>query len=78
MFTSVNLAIQYIGDVTTSFRIGRWLLGGLEVVGFQPVVHVLPFAAISEAVAPRVEDKTRPPAGGRSRRGERGRAVIQA
>jgi iron complex transport system permease protein len=44
--TSVILAIQYIGDVTTSFRIGRWLLGGLEVVGFSPVLHVLPFAAV--------------------------------
>ena len=44
LFTSVILAIQYIGDVTTSFRIGRWLLGGLEVVGFLPVLHVLPFA----------------------------------
>jgi iron complex transport system permease protein len=46
LFTSVILAIQYVGDVTTSFRIGRWLLGGLEVVGFVPVVHVLPFAVI--------------------------------
>lgn len=46
LFTSVILAIQYIGDVTTSFRIGRWLLGGLEVVGFIPVVHVLPFAVL--------------------------------
>ena len=42
--TSVILAIQYAGDVSTSFRIGRWLLGGLEVVGFLPVLHVLPFA----------------------------------
>ena len=50
MCTSVILAIQYIGDVTTSFRIGRWLLGGLDVVGFQPVVHVLPFAAIGIAI----------------------------
>jgi iron complex transport system permease protein len=47
--TSIILAIQYIGDVTTSFRIGRWLLGGLEVVGFSPVWHVLPFAAIGVA-----------------------------
>jgi iron complex transport system permease protein len=46
LFTSVILAIQYIGDVTTSFRIGRWLLGGLEVVGFLPVIHVLPFAVV--------------------------------
>jgi iron complex transport system permease protein len=48
--TSVILAIQYIGDVTTSFRIGRWLLGGLEVVGFSSVLHVLPFAALGIAV----------------------------
>jgi iron complex transport system permease protein len=46
LFTSVILAIQYIGDVTTSFRIGRWLLGGLEVVGFLSVIHVLPFAVL--------------------------------
>jgi iron complex transport system permease protein len=46
LFTSMILAIQYVGDVTTSFRIGRWLLGGLEVVGFLPVIHVLPFAVV--------------------------------
>jgi iron complex transport system permease protein len=50
LFTSVILAIQYIGDVTTSFRIGRWLLGGLEVVGFLPVMHVLPFAVAGIAI----------------------------
>jgi len=50
VFTSVILAIQYIGDVTTSFRIGRWLLGGLEVVGFLPVAHVMPFAVIGIAI----------------------------
>ena len=46
LFTSIIVAIQYVGDVTTSFRIGRWLLGGLEVVGFLPVLHVLPFAVV--------------------------------
>jgi iron complex transport system permease protein len=44
--TSIILAVQYIGDVSTSFRIGRWLIGGLEIVGFTPVWHVLPFAAL--------------------------------
>jgi iron complex transport system permease protein len=48
--TSVILAIQYVGDVTTAFRIGRWLLGGLEVVGFSSVWQVLPFAALGIAV----------------------------
>lgn len=50
LFTSVILAVQYVGDVTTSFRIGRWLLGGLEAVGFVPVMHVLPFALIGIAI----------------------------
>jgi iron complex transport system permease protein len=44
--TSVILAIQYVGDVSTSVRIGRWLVGGLEIVGFAPVLHVLPFVLI--------------------------------
>jgi len=44
--TSIILAIQYVGDVSTSFRIGRWLVGGVEVVGFTPVVQTLPFALL--------------------------------
>ncbi|HYE87240.1 MAG TPA: iron ABC transporter permease [Vicinamibacterales bacterium] len=43
--TSIILATQYIGDVSTSFRIGRWLIGGLEIVGFATIWQVLPFAA---------------------------------
>lgn len=43
-FTSLILLTQYTSDVTTSFRVGRWLMGGLEVVGFEPVWQVLPFA----------------------------------
>ena len=50
IFTSAILAIQYMGDVTTSFRTGRWLLGGLEVVGFDPVFQVVPFAAVGIGV----------------------------
>ena len=41
--TSLILFTQYMGDVTTAFRVGRWLMGGLEVVGFDPVWQVLPF-----------------------------------
>jgi len=43
-FTSLIVLAQYTSDVTTSFRVGRWLMGGLEVVGFEPVWQVLPFA----------------------------------
>jgi len=48
-FSSVVLFIQYIGDVTTSFRVGRWLMGGLEVVGFAQVWQLAPFATIGLA-----------------------------
>jgi iron complex transport system permease protein len=43
--TSLILLTQYSSDVTTAFRVGRWLMGGLDVVGFEPVWQVLPFAA---------------------------------
>ena len=46
VFTSAILAIQYVGDVTTAFRTGRWLLGGLEVVGFGAVLPVTVFATV--------------------------------
>ncbi|HUF48710.1 MAG TPA: iron ABC transporter permease [Vicinamibacterales bacterium] len=45
-FTSLILLTQYTSDVTTAFRVGRWLMGGLEVVGFEPVWQVLPFATV--------------------------------
>lgn len=45
-FTSLILLTQYTSDVTTSFRVGRWLMGGLETVGFDPVWQVLPFAVV--------------------------------
>jgi iron complex transport system permease protein len=44
--TSVILAIQYVGDVSTSFRVARWLVGGVEVVGFAPVLRVVPCVVI--------------------------------
>lgn len=58
-FTSLILLTQYTSDVTTSFRVGRWLMGGLEVVGFEPVWQVLPFAIVglvAVSVLPREMD----------------------
>lgn len=45
-FSSLILFVQYIGDLTTSFRISRWLMGGLEIVGFEAVRHALPLASV--------------------------------
>ena len=41
-FSSVLLFIQYVSDFSSSFRIVRWLMGGLEVVGYEAVTSLLP------------------------------------
>ena len=45
-FSSLILLIQYVCDMTHSFRIVRWLMGGLEAVGFQPAVNMFPFVVL--------------------------------
>ncbi|MDF1526101.1 MAG: iron ABC transporter permease [bacterium] len=45
-FSSLNLFIQYISDFTHTFRIIRWLMGGLEVAGFRSVFQMIPFVAL--------------------------------
>jgi len=42
-FSSVILFTQYMSDLTHSFRILRWLMGGLEAAGFETVLNMLPF-----------------------------------
>jgi iron complex transport system permease protein len=49
-FASLNLFIQYISDFTHTFRIVRWLMGGLEVTGFDSVIQMTPFAALGFAL----------------------------
>jgi len=49
-FSSVNLFTQYISDFTQTFRIIRWLMGGLEVVGFRSVIDMMPFVIIGSVV----------------------------
>jgi iron complex transport system permease protein len=49
-FTSLNLFTQYISDFTHTFRIIRWLMGGLEVTGFDSVLQMVPFAALGLAL----------------------------
>lgn len=51
VLTSLLAAIQYaLGDVQKAFRIGRWMMGGLEVVGFGIVRQMCPFAALGLAL----------------------------
>jgi iron complex transport system permease protein len=49
-FWSLILLIQYLSDFTGSFRILRWLMGGVETVGYEAVLDVLPFVVSGSAV----------------------------
>ncbi|MBN1294057.1 MAG: iron ABC transporter permease [Candidatus Latescibacteria bacterium] len=49
-FSSFILFIQYMSDFTNSFRILRWLMGGLETVGFGSVLTLLPFMMIGSSI----------------------------
>ncbi len=43
-FSSMILFLQYLSDFTRSFRMLRWVMGGLEgIVSFEDVWHVFPF-----------------------------------
>ena len=44
-FSSLNLFTQYLSDFTHTFRIIRWLMGGLEVTDFRSVFQMVPFVA---------------------------------
>lgn len=44
-FSALILFLQYLSDFTHSFRIMRWLMGGLEIAGFETVLNLLPFVA---------------------------------
>ncbi|RKZ78708.1 MAG: iron ABC transporter permease [Gammaproteobacteria bacterium] len=49
-FSSLILFTQYLSNVTDSFRILRWLMGGLSIVGYHDVIQLLPFVSLSVAV----------------------------
>src|SRR5436190_1189900 len=49
-FSSLILFVQYLSDFTGSFRILRWLMGGVETVGYGAVLDVLPFVLSGAAV----------------------------
>jgi iron complex transport system permease protein len=42
-FSSLILILQYTADFYDTFRILRWLMGGLQMVGFEAPLKVLPF-----------------------------------
>lgn len=49
-FSSLILFLHYLSDFAGSFRILRWLMGGVETVGYDAVLDVLPFVLSGAAV----------------------------
>jgi len=49
-FASLIMLIQYLSDISQSFRITRWLMGSLFVYGYQPLWDLLPFVVIGMIV----------------------------
>jgi len=50
-FSSMILFLQYLSDLTRTFRMVRWVMGGLEsVVGLDSVLTILPFVFAGCAV----------------------------
>ncbi len=49
-FSSIILFTQYFSNFTDSTRILRWLMGGLEVVGYESVARLLPFVVSGCAI----------------------------
>ncbi len=45
-FSSLLLFIQYLSDFTHSFRIVRWLMGGVEIFGYEPVLTLSLFVVV--------------------------------
>ena len=49
-FSSLILFIQYISGVQHSFQLVRWLMGSLDVFGYQPVLNMLLFVGAGSLV----------------------------
>ena len=49
-FSSLILFTQYLSNMTDSFRILRWLMGGLTIVAYDDILQLAPFVGITVAV----------------------------
>jgi iron complex transport system permease protein len=49
-FSSLILFTQYLSNVTDSFRILRWLMGSLTIVGYSDILQLLPFVTVCIAI----------------------------
>jgi ABC-type Fe3+-siderophore transport system, permease component len=50
MFSSILMFCEYLSDMHDSFQIVRWLMGGLEVFGYESVVIMLIFIGLGTII----------------------------
>ncbi|MDR0307327.1 MAG: iron ABC transporter permease [Chitinispirillales bacterium] len=50
-FSSLLMLSQYLSSMRDSFQIVRWLMGGVEVFGYGPLISMLPFVTIGICLA---------------------------
>jgi len=48
--SAVILLLQYLADFTRTFRMVRWMMGGLAVVGYREVLWVAPWVVVGSTV----------------------------
>lgn len=46
-FSAVILFVQYLADFAEALRAIRWMMGGLDVAGYTPILAALPFIAVA-------------------------------
>ena len=49
-FAAMVMFIHYLSDITQSFRIVRWLMGGLDITDYQTVFSICPFIVLGLGV----------------------------
>lgn len=48
-FSALILFVQYLADFAEALRAIRWMMGGLDVAGYAPIVAALPFVLVAFA-----------------------------
>ena len=50
LFSSMLMFFQYLSDIHDSFYIIRWLMGGIEVVGYRSLLSIMPFIVAATCI----------------------------
>ncbi len=49
-FASLVMLVNYLSNITQSFQIVRWLMGGLDITDYQIIISILPMVLIGIAI----------------------------